>query len=71
MNLAWSEIQSSDFNMEIASGYHEYAGIRNMLLMIEPASLKAALDVDWDDAAQQPPLRCSGSSARTTRYRRG
>ena len=37
-NLAWGELQSSDFNMEIASAYHEYSGLGNMALLTEAAS---------------------------------
>lgn len=35
--LAWNEFQASDFGMEIASGYHEWSGLGNMSLVIEPA----------------------------------
>jgi hypothetical protein len=35
--LVWSELQASDFNMEIATGYHELAGLGNMILICEPA----------------------------------
>lgn len=35
--LVWAELQSSDFNMEIASGYHEFVGIGNMVLLVEAA----------------------------------
>lgn len=34
--LVWNELQASDFNSEIASGYHEYSGIGNMILTAEP-----------------------------------
>jgi hypothetical protein len=34
--LVWNELQASDFNMEIASGYLEYAGLGNMVLTVEP-----------------------------------
>jgi hypothetical protein len=36
--LVWSALQSSDFNMEIASAYHEYAGLGNMALLVEAAN---------------------------------
>ena len=41
--LTWSELQGSDFNMEISSGYLEYAGIGNMLLSLEPGDAQT-----WD-----------------------
>ena len=37
-DMAWSELQASDFNMEISSGYIEWAGIGNMALVCEPTS---------------------------------
>ncbi|MBK9446191.1 MAG: hypothetical protein IPO00_08885 [Betaproteobacteria bacterium] len=36
--LVWSELQASDFNMEISSGYMEWAGIGNMGLVCEPST---------------------------------
>ncbi len=38
-DLVWSEIQASDFNMEIGSGYLEWSGLGNMALVCEPTSL--------------------------------
>lgn len=37
-DMVWSELQASDFNMEIASGYLEWAGLGNMCLVCEPTS---------------------------------
>jgi hypothetical protein len=37
----WSELQASDFNMEIGSGYAEWSGIGNMALVCEPTSPSA------------------------------
>jgi hypothetical protein len=36
--LIWSELQASDFGMEIASGYLEWSSIGNMALVVEPMS---------------------------------
>jgi hypothetical protein len=41
--LVWSELQASDFNMEIASAYGEWSGIGNMALVCEPMST----GVEW------------------------
>jgi hypothetical protein len=38
--LVWSELQASDFGMEIASGYLEWSSIGNMALVVEPMSAK-------------------------------
>ncbi len=40
--LVWSELQASDFNMEISSGYQGWAGIGNMCLVCEPTSTDPA-----------------------------
>jgi hypothetical protein len=37
-DLVWGELQASDFNMEIASGYLEWGGLGNMALVCEPTS---------------------------------
>lgn len=34
--LVWSELQASDFNMEIASAYLEWGALGNMALVVEP-----------------------------------
>ena len=36
--LVWLDLQASDFNMEISSGYLEYSGLGNMALVVEPVA---------------------------------
>jgi len=40
--MVWSELQASDFNMEISSGYQEWVGLGNMCLVCEPTSQDVA-----------------------------